>query len=300
MSLILDALNRSREDSSEVPGLDTRHDYNRGEPDRWLMLLAVITVAALATIAWLLWDKPGSEPAVADLPKLGEEVVATPLPTPQPAPTVATTQIVKSAPVAAVTESVAAAEAAGHAGAVPTAAVSTAAASTAENSTPENTATVAPEIEALYQAPPDTSDQPTGVEQADREPASAVRPEPGADRSIRPEPEPDTREPDVDIQQMVRQAEDALEDARLAEHPAPFISELSQQAKDPIPTIYYQRHEYSGRPEQSRVVLNGKSIAKGGSPVADVRVDEILPDSVVLSYQGTQFRLRALNSWVNL
>jgi len=31
-----------------------------------------------------------------------------------------------------------------------------------------------------------------------------------------------------------------------------------------------------------------------------MRVEEILSDSVVLDYRGTQFRLRALNSWVNL
>ena len=75
---------------------------------------------------------------------------------------------------------------------------------------------------------------------------------------------------------------------------------MSQRTKDGIPTVYYQRHEYSGRPGQSRVVLNGKSLKKGGSPVAGMKVEEILPDSVVLSYGGTQFRLRALNSWVNL
>jgi hypothetical protein len=38
----------------------------------------------------------------------------------------------------------------------------------------------------------------------------------------------------------------------------------------------------------------------GGSPVPGMKIEEILPDSVVLNYQGTQFRLRALNSWVNL
>mgnify|MGYP003845772661 FL=1 len=50
----------------------------------------------------------------------------------------------------------------------------------------------------------------------------------------------------------------------------------------------------------SSVTLNGKAVKLGGSPLAGLKVDEILPDSVILTYRGTQFRLRALNSWVNL
>jgi type II secretory pathway component PulC len=46
--------------------------------------------------------------------------------------------------------------------------------------------------------------------------------------------------------------------------------------------------------------MNSKTLKVGGNPVNGVKIEEILPDSVVLSYQGTQFRLRALNSWVNL
>jgi hypothetical protein len=46
--------------------------------------------------------------------------------------------------------------------------------------------------------------------------------------------------------------------------------------------------------------MNGNTVKAGGSVVPGMKVEEILPDSVVLNYQGTQFRLRALNSWVNL
>ena len=104
----------------------------------------------------------------------------------------------------------------------------------------------------------------------------------------------------VDIEAMMNQARDELENAQLEEHPAPFLSSLSQQSKDRIPTIFYERHDYSGRPGQSTVVLGGRTLKRGGRTSSGVQVDEILPDSVVLTYQGTQFRLRALNSWVNL
>jgi len=99
---------------------------------------------------------------------------------------------------------------------------------------------------------------------------------------------------------MVLKARNELENARMEEHSAPFIADLSQQTKDGIPTIFYERHDYSDEQSQSSVVCNGKTLKVGGSPAAGVKVDEILPDSVVLSYRGTQFRLRALNSWINL
>ncbi|MBK6740148.1 MAG: general secretion pathway protein GspB [Haliea sp.] len=80
----------------------------------------------------------------------------------------------------------------------------------------------------------------------------------------------------------------------------PFLIDLSQQVKDSIPTVYYLRHDYSNNASLSTVVLNSKTLSVGGSPVPGMKIEEILPDSVVLNYQGTQFRLRALNSWVNL
>ncbi len=105
---------------------------------------------------------------------------------------------------------------------------------------------------------------------------------------------------DADLDQILEQAREELENASLDDHPAPFLSRLSQQIKDDIPTLYYQRHDYSSDPNLSSVVLNGTTVKAGGSPLPGMKVEEILPDSVVLNYRGAQFRLRALNSWINL
>jgi len=107
-------------------------------------------------------------------------------------------------------------------------------------------------------------------------------------------------EESVDIEQILQQAREEVENASLDDHPVPFLSELSQQTKDDIPTLYYQRHDYSSDTNLSSIVLNGTTVKAGGSPLPGLKVEEILPDSVVLNYRGTQFRLRALNSWVNL
>jgi hypothetical protein len=112
--------------------------------------------------------------------------------------------------------------------------------------------------------------------------------------------DPQTRaESSVDIAALAAAAEQALEDVRLAEHPAPFLAELSQQRKDAVPTLMYLQHDYRAGGGSS-VTINGQQASAGQSVGRGVRVEEVLPDSVVLSHEGEQFRLRALNSWVNL
>jgi hypothetical protein len=47
-------------------------------------------------------------------------------------------------------------------------------------------------------------------------------------------------------------------------------------------------------------VINGKTWREGDLVKPGLRLMEILEDSIVLDYRGTEFRLRSLNSWVNL
>jgi general secretion pathway protein B len=108
------------------------------------------------------------------------------------------------------------------------------------------------------------------------------------------------QEKPIDIEEVLARTEEALKTASLLEHSAPFLSTLSQQVKNDIPTMFYSAHDYSSNSGQSSVVINGKTLRVGGSIAGGVKLDEILSDSIVLSHRGTQFRLRALNSWVNL
>ncbi len=106
-----------------------------------------------------------------------------------------------------------------------------------------------------------------------------------------------TGEPAVEA--MVARAEAAMDNLGLAEHPAPMLEDLSQAVRDSIPTLIYSQHDYRAAGGESSVFINRERRRRGDS-TAGVRVQEILPDSVVLDYRGTVFRLRALNSWVNL
>ena len=97
---------------------------------------------------------------------------------------------------------------------------------------------------------------------------------------------------------MLRRAQTALGESPLEPHPAPLLENLSQQVKDNIPSIMYTRHVW-GDDRTAEVMLNGQSLRVGQRHQGFV-VKEILSDSVVLSWGGTDFRLRALNSWINL
>jgi len=102
----------------------------------------------------------------------------------------------------------------------------------------------------------------------------------------------------VDIESVLRRAQAEIGESLLLPHPTPLLESLSQQQKDKIPTLMYSVHDYTTRGE-SAVVLNGARL-KVGQQSKGFTVKEILEDSVIVTWGGTEFRLRALNSWINL
>jgi hypothetical protein len=101
------------------------------------------------------------------------------------------------------------------------------------------------------------------------------------------------------VDALLARAEAALSDRDLPPHPAPMLDELPATLRDAIPTLIYSRHDYRADGGESSVFIN-REPHRVGDTTRGVRIEDILPDSVVLSYRGTLFRLRALNSWVNL
>ena len=101
-----------------------------------------------------------------------------------------------------------------------------------------------------------------------------------------------------DIADLVRRAQGNLGEAMLVAHPTPLLDTLSQQQKNAIPTIIYSTHEWTDG-TGGEVTLNGEALTVGDRH-GGFRVQDILSDSVVLRWGSTEFRLRALNSWINL
>tara|TARA_R110002073_G_scaffold100837_6_gene229328 strand:+ start:338 stop:1207 length:870 start_codon:yes stop_codon:yes gene_type:complete len=289
--LILEALNRSRreqQNASPVPGVDSVHfepEANRRSA-RWLWLLAAAGLILLAGFLLGGLFKPAEGPAVLSAPDHAEVASSTAA----QSDGVPRTSADAAPPISS--EPVGAEHAA--AGVVhPNAPTPAVVESRAAAPFPEPEASA--DVSALYAGnSPAVQEAPVATPPASDE--RALKDAAAMPADTRPSTE---TESSVDIAALAAAAEQALEDVRLAEHPAPFLGELSQQRKDAIPTLMYLQHDYR-QDGGSSVAINGQQASAGQSVGRGVRVEEVLPDSVVLSHDGEQFRLRALNSWVNL
>lgn len=79
----------------------------------------------------------------------------------------------------------------------------------------------------------------------------------------------------------------------------PLLSEMPSRFQRSVPTIDYEIHAYSENDRSGFVKLNGAIRKIGAEVEPGLRVVAILKNSLVLSYNDTQFRLAALNSWMN-
>ena len=286
MSLILDALNRSRQDKDSVPNLATHHTVEKTASHKRQYLPWVALSVAVVIIGWLVIAR------LFVLPVSDTEVGA---PAAQVSQNITTAGESNSSEV---NEEAAVEEPLGQSAADSQASALVAVASVANNPEPD-IATIAMETKTPISTPVVENPAVAQLYQNRDAVDDAVAQQRTSPAALGLYAASGNEQP-IDIGQVLQSAREEMEDAALDEHPVPLMSTLSQQVKDDIPTLYYQRHDYSNNTSISTVVLNSKTLKVGGNPVKGMKVEEILPDSVVLSYQGTQFRLRALNSWVNL
>ena len=269
MSLILDALNRSereRDNESDIPGIKTQHTVEPlPQAHRWRSSLPWVgLILALCVIAWLLVDESRevSPPVVSSVAEQRSNPVAEVEPEP-----------VTQAEAELVAE---------------------------QMPKPVQQPEQQPSVEPL-QPNPSASAVEDLYEKKTEEPVAVPAVEEKVGEQLGLVEETATDEQPIDIEKMIALARAEEENVKLAEHSVPFLSELSQRTKDEVPTIYYTQHDFSGNSGQSSVTLNGETLRVGSSMAGGgLKVDEILANSVVLNHRGTQFRLKALNSWINL
>jgi hypothetical protein len=289
MSLILDALSRSeRERRAREQGVPDLLAAPEGAslrprprlPAAVLAALLVLLAAALAVGGYLLLPRPGGAPQA-------DSRAAAPVLPPQAAAAAESVAGSRERPPPAVD------------GVPPpsrAATVSPAAEAAAVSALYAGREAVAAETPPRSPAPADVSGSP---ERPERE--APVAADATADAGRAPEPAAaaaSTRETPVDLTAALRQAQGSAADAALAAHPTPLLSRLSKQYRDRVPTLMYLRHDYASA-GGSTVTLNGTRL-RAGQRSGAVQVVEILPDSVILRFDGEDFRLRALNSWINL
>lgn len=314
MSLILDAINRSQRERAapgDVPGVATAHYAGAASaPGAWRQgLLGLALVAALGLIAWLLLrpvPEASGDSSAGDTREAESGPRAGAGPSTPAEPGTATGpdgQRADLAPVAPPARE-------------PIAPLASPA--PVERAVDRE---VAPEVAALYRDGDRTGDQ-NGDQKDSQDPegdgvtraeAGVAEGSPGGEASSGPEPAREApvapaseapagageNEQALDLEAMLARAREEMAREGAGDHPAPFLGDLSQQRKDAIPTLLYSGHDYRAG-EGSSVLINGETARVGQSVAAGVRVAEILPDSVVLNHDGRDFRLQALNSWVNL
>jgi general secretion pathway protein B len=270
MSLILDALRRSESERAAgggVPGIGTAHQPAAGSDNRTYAWQGLLAALVLATLAWWFYSRM---PAPVAVP------AATPLELAEPLP-------------------------ADHFGAVSTVAPppsaepalsesSASQAKIAPINTPHTATTSSTVVADLYRK--------TGQAELARPVPELAKAAPQAASATDPAP----TALDIEAVAELARRELAAEQARSAEveSAVEMLADLAQRFKDQIPTLYYRQHSWSGLASQRFVVINGESRREGDQVAAGVKLVEILPESSVLEFEGTRFRLRALNSWVNL
>ncbi|WP_414979912.1 general secretion pathway protein GspB [Congregibacter sp.] len=102
----------------------------------------------------------------------------------------------------------------------------------------------------------------------------------------------------IDVEQVLREMRARNSVDTLESHPAPLLKNLTKQFRDRVPTLMYSRHDYNTAGTSS-VTINGETL-NPTQRTRGVEVREILSNSVILRFEGADFRLKSLNSWVNL
>lgn len=79
----------------------------------------------------------------------------------------------------------------------------------------------------------------------------------------------------------------------------PDIGDLPWSFRKEIPTINYSSHNFAPGGAKS-VVINGRPHQPGSALAPDLVLEEIYMDGAIFRYKQLRFKLRALNSWVNM
>lgn len=292
MSLILDALNkadREREYRDAIPDLKTVHGAPRAMRDYrqlWLaggLVTALLMVVALLVIVWLRTPGQTSAPVEHDPEAAAAPAQIATAPTPAvPAPNLPELKepAQTTAPLAG----------------LPVDQEVQALYQTQQDT--EVMQVIEPQIQTVSEAPvvitPENPGRRSSVdeelarqlwEESRREaqqpvPTSALPPTPAATAKTQPNP----------------LSADLPAEETLAGHASiPFLHELPVSVQDTIPTLMYAKHEY----DKGFVVINKEELHMGSAARGGVLVERILADGVLLSLNGTEFKLSSLSSWVN-
>ena len=281
MSLILDALNRAdqeRSDDQPLPDLKASQTPppDPSEPWRRWLVEAVVVGAAIAILIVSLWnrDDDGGSDRNNDRNSDRESAATARLPT-QSAPAPSPAQSAGAAALSSVPVTAPVTTQAAKAAANPPPGATTPASNQPTSASPD------PAVAKLYQQP--------------IAPPPVISPKVSKPKTVAPK-QPVTTKP---APQPAPVATAAADGGLSVLQTIPLLTERSLRFQRKIPSIDYAMHVYAEDSGNGFVMMNGEKRRVGSQLAPDLRVIAILENSTVLDYQGIQFRLDALNSWVN-
>jgi general secretion pathway protein B len=71
----------------------------------------------------------------------------------------------------------------------------------------------------------------------------------------------------------------------------PFLREMPSEFQRKLPALVVNVHLYSANEAENLVYINNQQLRRGEQLKGGIRVEEIVPEGVVLSYAGTLFKL---------
>ena len=299
MSLILDALRRSENESAATSAHPSPPEHHSGGMEKKCLGIGFVVFAGLGIAAgWMMrgdsTDPAKTEPIASSVSRSlssGDGGASLKPPRAEAGPSARGAELSASAPPASTT---------GASGAAPTQDNGTADAAEAGS---ERIAALHQQMwsdaASLSQAEEMRSDQNGAPNSAaEKSDVSVQSTQVSATSSSSAVSGAPSIAPPIDLVAAIERAAREAGESNLVPHPTALLENLSQQQKDQIPTIVYTEHVYAEGAAPS-VELNGQRL-RPGQRAGGITVEDILVDSVILRMNGVSFRLRALNTWVNL
>lgn len=272
MSLILDALNRAereRQKSQPLPDIHTRHPLPPIPPEpaaqksSWFgvaILLVVILLAAAASAFW--WMREPPEPALV-----------------QPAASIP--------PAAAEIGQEPSAHKEPSANQEPSANKEPSAIK-APSAHQQSVASSAPPARSISEHKADLA---ALYAEANQQPEPAGTPDSESQRL--------PQEPAQQLPPPQPLAEPAAAQTYASLIELPDVGDLPWSLRQEIPSINYSSHNFTDTGAAS-VVINGQAYRAGQTLASELRLEAIYVDGVIIRFRQTRFKLRALNSWINM
>ena len=264
MSLILDALNRADQERSEEKHAPSLHSSHSPPPtsaapiSRWIIEAAVLAILLIAVMVYSQW--PSTPDTALTYSKPASAIVSTHVADVEIKPQ----QLVTAEPLTNTNHAHLPEKSPAVVQDPSTADTTTSNTTTADQPTVSK-ATAPQNINALYQQ---QTLQSTSLQ---------------AKEKTKPKALPAV----VEFQ--------AVDDTQRILRQIPLLADLSSRFQRSVPNIDYSLHIYAEDEGAGLVKLNDLMCKIGDEPAPGLRVIAILKESVVLEYQGTQFRLTALN-----